>query len=41
MMCGSPSMLKDLVEIVRAMGFAEGNHSEPAQYVIEKAFAEK
>ena len=41
MMCGSPSMLKDLVEIVRAMGFVEGNHSEPAQYVIEKAFVEK
>ena len=40
MMCGSPTMLRDLVEIVRGMGFAEGNHSEPGQYVIEKAFVE-
>ena len=41
MMCGSPSMLKDLVDIVRDLGFEEGNHSEPGQYVIEKAFVEK
>jgi len=41
MMCGSPSMLKDLVTIVRGMGFAEGNSSTPGQYVIEKAFVEK
>jgi ferredoxin/flavodoxin---NADP+ reductase len=41
MMCGSPSMLQDLVVIVRELGFEEGNHSEPGQYVIEKAFVEK
>jgi len=41
MMCGSPSMLKDLVDIVRELGFEEGNHTEPGQYVIEKAFVEK
>lgn len=41
MMCGSPSMLQDLVVIVRDLGFEEGNHSEPGQYVIEKAFVEK
>jgi ferredoxin--NADP+ reductase len=41
MMCGSPSMLKDLVTIVREMGFEEGNSSAPGQYVIEKAFVEK
>jgi ferredoxin/flavodoxin---NADP+ reductase len=41
MMCGSPSMLKDLVEIVRERGFHEGNHSKPGEYVIEKAFVEK
>jgi len=41
MMCGSPSMLKDLVDIVQELGFEEGNHSEPGQYVIEKAFVEK
>jgi ferredoxin--NADP+ reductase len=40
MMCVSPSMLRDLVTIVRSMGFEEGNHSEPGQYVIEKAFVE-
>ena len=41
MMCGSPSMLKDLVAIVRGMGVEEGNSSTPGQYVIEKAFVEK
>lgn len=41
MMCGSPSMLGDLVVILREFGFEEGNHSEPGQYVIEKAFVEK
>jgi ferredoxin--NADP+ reductase len=41
MMCGSPSMLKDLVDIVRERGFHEGNHSKPGEYVIEKAFVEK
>ena len=41
MMCGSPSMLKDLVTILREMRFEEGNHSAPGQYVIEKAFVEK
>ncbi len=41
MMCGSPTMLRDLVAIVRELGFEEGNHSEPGQYVIEKAFVEK
>lgn len=41
MMCGSPSMLRDLVAIMRDLGFEEGNHSEPGQYVIEKAFVEK
>jgi ferredoxin--NADP+ reductase len=41
MMCGSPSMLRDLVAIVRELGFEEGNHSEPGQHVIEKAFVEK
>jgi ferredoxin/flavodoxin---NADP+ reductase len=41
MMCGSPSMLHDLVAIMHDLGFEEGNHSEPGQYVIEKAFVEK
>jgi len=41
MICGSPAMLKDLVGIVREMGFTEGNSNHPGQYVIEKAFVEK
>ncbi len=41
MMCGSPSMLQDLVVIVRDLGLEEGNHSAPGKYVIEKAFVEK
>ena len=41
MICGSPSMLKGLIAIVRALGFSEGNSSEPGQYVVEKAFVEK
>ena len=41
MLCGSPSMLQDLVIILRERGFEEGNHSEPGHYVIEKAFVEK
>ena len=41
MICGSPAMLDDTRSLLRARGFAEGNHGEPAQYVIEKAFAER
>jgi ferredoxin--NADP+ reductase len=41
MMCGSPSMLADLVTILKQRDFVEGNHSEPGHYVIEKAFVEK
>jgi ferredoxin--NADP+ reductase len=41
MLCGSPSMLQDLVTILRERGFEEGSHSEPGHYVIEKAFVEK
>jgi ferredoxin--NADP+ reductase len=41
MMCGSPSMLADLVAILKQRDFVEGNHSEPGHYVIEKAFVEK
>ncbi len=41
MLCGSPAMLADLHEFLRGRGFAEGNHSEPGHYVIEKAFVEK
>jgi ferredoxin--NADP+ reductase len=41
MMCGSPSMLKDIVTLLRERGFEEGNHSEPGHYVIERAFVDK
>lgn len=41
MLCGSPEMLSELQTMLEARGFAEGNHSTPGQYVIEKAFVEK
>lgn len=41
MLCGSPAMLEDLRGIFRGRGFAEGNHSEPGHFVIEKAFVER
>jgi ferredoxin--NADP+ reductase len=41
MICGSPALVKDSRELLVARGFAEGNHGEPAQFVVEKAFAER
>lgn len=41
MICGSPSMLKDLVETLEARGFVEGTSHAPGDYVIERAFVEK
>ena len=41
MICGSEVMLADMVRILEERGFAEGTGARPAQYVIEKAFAEK
>jgi ferredoxin--NADP+ reductase len=41
MLCGSPAMLDDLRRILLERGFAEGNHSEPGHFVIEKAFVER
>jgi len=41
MLCGSPAMLADLHTLLLGRGFAEGNHSEPGHFVIEKAFVEK
>ncbi|ARU56524.1 ferredoxin--NADP reductase [Oleiphilus messinensis] len=40
MICGSPSMLKDLVEILEKRGFIEGTSHAPGEYVIERAFVE-
>ncbi len=41
MICGSPSMLKDLVAISKERGFVEGTSHAPGTYVIERAFVEK
>ena len=41
MMCGSPSMLPDLRNLLIERGFLEGSHGEPGHFVIEKAFVER
>jgi ferredoxin/flavodoxin---NADP+ reductase len=41
MICGSPGMLKDMVSMLEARGFAEGNTDEAGSYLIERAFVEK
>ncbi|OYX14557.1 MAG: ferredoxin--NADP(+) reductase [Rhizobiales bacterium 32-66-8] len=41
MLCGSPLMLKDLVNLLDSRGFEEGSQSSPGHYVIEKAFVER
>ena len=41
MLCGSPAMLKDTVEVLEARGLTEGNMSRPGHYVIERAFVDK
>ena len=41
MICGSPSMLKDLVAILEKRGFKEGTSNSPGDYAIERAFVEK
>lgn len=41
MLCGSPSMLKDLTGLLNSMGFKESRHGELGQYVVERAFVEK
>ncbi len=41
MLCGSPAMLQDLHQFLKTSRFAEGNHSDPGHFVIEKAFVEK
>ncbi|MEX1197968.1 MAG: ferredoxin--NADP reductase [Pseudohongiellaceae bacterium] len=40
MLCGSPSMLKDLTAILDRWGFKESRHGIQAHYVIERAFVE-
>lgn len=41
MLCGSPSMLKDLTAILDDWGFKESRHGIQAHFVIERAFVEK
>jgi len=41
MLCGSPSMLKSLSEILEDLGFSETHKSDLGEYVIERAFVEK
>src|SRR5690606_21953581 len=41
MLCGSPSMLKDLTALLDAQGFQEARHGDQGHYVIERAFVEK
>lgn len=41
MICGSPALMRDARELLVARGFVEGNHGEPAQFVVEKASAER
>jgi len=40
MLCGSPTMLKDMCRILDAAGFRESRHGIQAEYVIERAFVE-
>lgn len=41
MLCGSPSMLKSLTEILDDLSFSETKKSDLGEYVIERAFVEK
>jgi ferredoxin--NADP+ reductase len=41
MICGSPALVHDTRALLSARGFVEGNHGEPGQFVVEKAFAER
>jgi ferredoxin/flavodoxin---NADP+ reductase len=41
MICGSPALVHDTRALLSDAGLCEGNHGEPAQFVVEKAFAER
>ena len=38
MICGSKDMIDDTAALVEGFGLNEGSNSEPAEFVIEKAF---
>jgi ferredoxin--NADP+ reductase len=41
MICGSPAMLADTVQLLESRGFREGSSHDPAEFTIERAFVEK
>src|SRR4030081_198883 len=41
MICGSPALVRDMRALLSSKGFAEGNHGEPGQFVVEKASAKR
>ena len=41
MMCGSPSMLRDLKHMLEKRGFLEGNTTKQGDFVVERAFVEQ
>jgi ferredoxin/flavodoxin---NADP+ reductase len=41
MICGGPGVMQDARTHLLERGFTEGNHGEPGQFVIEKAFVER
>jgi ferredoxin--NADP+ reductase len=41
MLCGGEAMIADVKAIFAGRGVREGNHGEPGDFVIEKAFVEK
>jgi ferredoxin/flavodoxin---NADP+ reductase len=40
MICGSPSMIKELVGMLKSKGFSEARNVKPGHFVIERAFVE-
>ena len=40
MICGSPSMLKEICVLLDSRGFREARHGQAAHYVVERAFVE-
>ena len=41
MICGGPHMMAELKQLLLDRGFLEGNHGEPGQFVVEKAFVDR
>ncbi len=38
MICGSMAMLRDVKNLIEALGFEEGSNSKPGDFVVERAF---